>query len=83
MSQQQVMEFLEAHPKEWYCSKQIAQHIGASMSAISKNLQGIRKVKNNSFVYFEEYEPWRYKYKLKPTAIELVELREKRGLKNE
>ena len=43
ISQREVQEFLEKHPKEWFTSKQISEEIGIGVNSCTKNIHSLIK----------------------------------------
>lgn len=67
MSQKEVQEFLQKHPKEWFTSRKISEKIGINHGSCTENIRRLRRhglidIRESGKRYCHEY---RYKGKKK------------------
>ena len=61
ISQSEVLEFLEKHPKEWFTTKEISEKIGITHGSCINNMTRLRK--HNLAVRRESGKRYCYEYK--------------------
>ncbi|MBS3119209.1 MarR family transcriptional regulator [Candidatus Woesearchaeota archaeon] len=63
MGQQEVYDFLQTNPDDWFTSKEISDRLKISIGSVTNNLAKLRKRKEIAFKTTGNRNEYRYSFK--------------------